>query len=268
MAARMDSRSLYVGKTTEMRLPRQDTPLSLPAEQPWEAIARDEALLDQVEPGASPLVRWWLAASRAVVVGLGLRYRLASVVDVQRCEADGVAVLERRAGGGALLLDDQMLCGAVCVPTGSISSDVTESYRWLGDDLAARLRSIGLGQARRIEVDEARADVAAVRARPDALGGVLASTCYGLLSPHEVSIGPKKVVGLAQVRRRHAALFVFGVLLRDQAGLADYLQVPTEQTRQQLRQELTKRTLGIGELTSRSASAAAAAIVGATPCEP
>jgi lipoate-protein ligase A len=251
-----------------MRLPRQDTPLSLPAEQPWQGIARDEALLERMEPGALPLVRWWVAASRAVVVGLGLRYRLASVVDVARCEADGVVVLERRAGGGALLLDDQMLCGAVCVPTTSVSGDVTESYRWLGDDLAARLRSIGLGLARRVEVDEARADVAAIRARPDPLARILGSTCYGVLSPHEVAIGHKKVVGLAQVRRRHAALFVFGVLLRDQSALADYLQVPDEPTRERVRRELKERTLGIGELTSRSASEVAAAIVGATPCEP
>jgi lipoate-protein ligase A len=251
-----------------MRLPRQDTPLSLPAEQPWEGVARDEALLEQIEPGAPPLVRWWVAAAPAVVVGLGLRYRLASVVDVPRCEADGVAVLERRAGGGALLLDDHMLCGAVCVPMASVSSDVTESYRWLGDDLAARLRSIGIGQARRVDVDAARADVAGIRDRDDPLARIIGSTCYGVLSPHEVSIGPKKVVGLAQVRRRHAALFVFGVLLRDQSGLADYLQVPDARTREQLRRELTQRTVGIGGLTSRSASAAAAAIVGATPCEP
>src|SRR5947209_19452596 len=80
IAARIESRSLYVGKTTEMRLPRQDTPLSLPAEQPWEGVRRDEALLAQIQPGGPPLVRWWIAASPAVVVGLGMRNRLASLV--------------------------------------------------------------------------------------------------------------------------------------------------------------------------------------------
>src|SRR5207244_7867585 len=67
MAARMDSRSLYVGKTTEMRQPRHDTPLSLPAEHPREALARDEALLDEVQPDGPPLERWYVAASSAVV---------------------------------------------------------------------------------------------------------------------------------------------------------------------------------------------------------
>ena len=259
---------MYVGKTTEMRLPRQDTPLSLPAEQPSEGIRRDEALVEHIQPGGPPLVRWWLAASPAVVVGLGMRRRLASLVDVERCRAAGVDILERRAGGGALLLDQHMLCGAVCVPIASVPSDVTESYRWLGDELVLRLRALGFSGARRVDVEDARADVAAIRTRDDPVARVIGSTCYGVLSPHEVVVGAKKLVGLAQVRRRHAALFVFGVLLLNQSQLAEYLQVPDEATRQQLRRELMDRTVGLAELTSRSASGVAAAIVGATPCEP
>jgi lipoate-protein ligase A len=251
-----------------MRLPRQATPLSLPAEQPWEGLARDEALLERIQPGGPPLVRWWVAASTAVVVGLGLRHRLESIVDVPRCRADDVAVLERRAGGGALLLDQHMLCGAVCVPMASVSSDVTESYRWLGDDLGRRLRSLGVAEARRVEIAEARSDTAAIQARDDPGARAIASTCYGVLSPHEVVVGARKLVGLAQVRRRHAALFVFGVLLRDQSRLADYLRAPDAAIRAHLRTELKRRTIGLDELTSRSASEAAAAIAGATPCAP
>src|SRR5882762_10500506 len=93
IAARIESRSLYVGKTTEMRLPRQDTSMSLPAEHPRDALFRDEALLDallpgpvthgtpmpetvapgsarrddapggRVRPGVTPLVRWWVASA-------------------------------------------------------------------------------------------------------------------------------------------------------------------------------------------------------------
>jgi lipoate-protein ligase A len=251
-----------------MRLPRQDTPLSLPAEQPWEGIARDQALLERIQPGGPPVVRWWVAASTAVVVGLGLRHRLASIVDVSRCQADGVAVLERRAGGGALLLDEHMVCGAVCVPMASVSSDVTESYRWLGDDLVLRLRSLGVAEARRVEIAEARSDAAAIQARDDPVARAIGSTCYGVLSPHEVVVGARKLVGLAQVRRRHAALFAFGVLLRDQSRLADYLHASEGATREHLRTELKQRTVGLDELTSRPASEVAAVIAGATPCAP
>ena len=248
--------------------------MSLPAEHPRDALRRDEALLDAVipgsahsddpvdysvgpgaaraddamghsaDPGAGPLVRWWVASAPAVVVGLGVRHRLASIVDVERCRAAGVEVLERRAGGGALLVDEHMLCGAICLPRASISEDVTESYRWLGDLLASRLRSLGVADARRVAVDEARADVAKLKSRDDPVARILLATCYGALSPHEVAVGQAKLVGLAQIRRRHAALFQFGLLLRDQSSLADFLQVPDEATRAEVRAALRQRTVG------------------------
>src|SRR5438309_3978845 len=269
IAPRMESRSLYVGNTTEMRLPRHDTSLSLPAEQPREALARDEALLEQIDSGSSarPLVRWWVAASPAVVVGLGLSHRLDSVVDLERCRGAGVAVLQRKAGGGALLLDAHMLCGAICLPTSAVSADLTASYRWLGERLASALRTTGVPDARRVEVIEARADVAELRRRDDPIARLLLSTCYGALSPHEVIANrTRKLVGLAQVRRRHAALFQFGILLRDQSPLADYLRIPDEAARTQLSLELQARTVGLESLTPRSASEVAAAVAGATPC--
>jgi lipoate-protein ligase A len=189
-------------------------------------------------------VRWWIASSPAVVIGLGLRHRLASIVDIERCRMAGIQVLERRAGGGVLLLDEHMLCGAVCVPRASISDDVTESYRWIGDLLASWLRSLGTSAARRVDVDEARKDVAELKSRNDSVARILLSTCYGALSPHEVVVGEAKLVGLAQVRRRHAALFQFGILRGDQSALAEYLVVPDEQTRQGLREALIQRTVG------------------------
>jgi lipoate-protein ligase A len=186
------------------------------------------------------------------------------VVDVERCQAAGVAVLERRAGGGALLLDAQLLCGAIALPTSAVAADVTESYRWLGDVLVHALEAIGVA-ARRVEVAEARADVAGLRASAEPSAGLLASACYGALSPHEVVVGRQKLVGLAQVRRRDAALFQLGILWRDQAPLADYLRVPDEAIRERLRVQLTDRTVGLASLTAPAAAAVVAAIADAMP---
>ena len=219
-----------------------------------EAIAADEALLNS--PGSA---RFWLATDPAVVVGLGLHHRIASVVDLERCRSQGMEVVERRAGGGALLLDSHVLCGAVARPTAAVSSDVTESYRWLGDALVRALNGLGV-KARLVDVSEARADLAAVRASASVLG----NTCYGVLSPHEVVVeaahGPAKLVGLAQVRRRDAALFQFGILLHDQSPLAEVLLVEREEDRGRLRMELQRRTVGLASLTSRSAADLAAAV--------
>ena len=70
----------------------------------------------------------------------------------------------------------------------------------------------------------------------DAAARLLLDACYGALSPHEVvDATARKVVGLAQVRRRHAALFQVGILLRDQSPLADLLAFPTKRAREALR---------------------------------
>lgn len=213
-----------------MRLPRQDTPARLSVEAPREALAADEALLTQV--ANVPLVRWYTVSSPAVVLGLGLHHRRDSVVDLERCVALGVEVLDRTAGGGAVLLEpDGMLCCTVCLP--NPTHDLTESYRWLGNHFAERLR------LRRVSVEEARGDLASLRERQSPL----LSTCYGGLSPHEVvNAAGAKVVGFAQVRRRHAALFQVGILLRDQSGLADLLRVSDKDG---LRGELTRRSAGL-----------------------
>ena len=241
--------------------------MSLPAEDPRDALLHDEALLDSLAArfdlshevqdvsslgtsapslAESPrLVRWWVAASPAVVIGLGMHHRLASIVDKERCREAGVQILARRAGGGALLLDEHMLCGAICLPRTSLPEDVTESYRWLGDLLASGLHAVGIEGARRIDTYEAREDVAALKSQNDALSRIILDTCYGALSPHEVAIGHAKLVGLAQIRRRHAVLFQFGILLHDQSPLADFLHVPDETTRAELREALRKRTVGV-----------------------
>jgi lipoate---protein ligase len=235
-----------------MRLPRHVTPHRLPAEPPREALARDQALLDEVRPDGPLLERWYVTSSAAVVVGPAVRHRLADVVDPGRCAARGVEVLHRRAGGGAVLVDrDMMLCGAICLPLPhplGASDDLTASYRWLGEHLAWRLADMGVRDARRVEVEQARGDVAALKSLGDAVSQLLLLACYGALSPHEVVVGRAKLVGLAQVRRRHAALFQLGVLLQDQSPLADLLVVPDEDTREALRAALRQRTVGLAQL--------------------
>src|SRR5260370_19734365 len=132
--------------------------MSLPAEDPRDALLRDEGLLDalaarlalshEVQDVSSlglsapsfaespPLVRWWTASSPAVVVGLGLHHRLASIVDEERCREAGVAVLARRAGGGAPLLGKNMPVRAVGGPRADVPKAGTQSSPWPGGRLA------------------------------------------------------------------------------------------------------------------------------------
>ena len=54
-----------------------------------------------------------------------------------------------------------------------------------------------------------------------------------------------KVVGFAQLRRQHKALFQIGILLRDQSPVADLLNVPDETSREALRRELERRSAAL-----------------------
>ncbi len=63
-----------------------------------ENLALDELLLDQQKEG----LRFWECAQPAVVMGRG--GRIEEQVRVEACEADGVDVLRRSSGGGAVVL--------------------------------------------------------------------------------------------------------------------------------------------------------------------
>ncbi len=221
---------------------------------PGPQLAADEALLDAVKPGGPGLVRWYVVDRPALVLGFAQRLRAAAVIDAERADRAGVAVLERRAGGGLVLLDAGMLCLSLALPLPHplVPADVTESYRWLGERLAAGLRALGVAGARRVDVAAARADGAAVAAWDGPLAPLLRATCYGTLSPHEVAVSGTKLVGLAQVRRRHGALYQAGVLLRNQAALADFVRVANEADRSALRAALARRTVGLVDVLAPS----------------
>ncbi len=76
---------------------------------PAENLALDEALLDAAEarareaPGETPheVLRFWESPQPFVV--LGSAGRLREEVDLDRCRTDGVSVLRRHSGGGAVL---------------------------------------------------------------------------------------------------------------------------------------------------------------------
>jgi lipoate---protein ligase len=214
--------------------------------------------------GDLPAMRWYVPAAPALVLGLAQRTRGAELVDLERCRQAGVEVLERRAGGGVVLLDESVVCCTIGLrlPNPLIDDDLTESYRWVGDAFAAALRQLGVAGTRRVEVAEARQDVASLRQRSDVVGRYLLAACYGALSPHEVVVDGAKVVGLAQIRRRHAALYQIGVLLANQSRVADLLRVHDVAEREQLRAAIGDRSAGVqvdpGQLAAEVSPALAA----------
>jgi lipoate-protein ligase A len=134
---------------------------------------------------------WWFDVTRPALV-LGSSQPIASV-DVARCEDDGIDVVRRRSGGGAvLMLPGDIVWLDVVVPAGDEhwDDDVGRAMWWLGDRWASALVALG------------------VRA-PEVHRGGLVSTawsrlvCFDGVGAGEVLVEGRKAVGISQRRTRH-----------------------------------------------------------------
>ncbi len=183
---------------------------------PWhggaagEILASAEALLEGVAASGQPAVRWYIASDEALLLGASQKL---STIDIAAAHDAGIALIRRAAGGNVILSDPQTLGFDVALPRGDplLLNDLTLSYRWLGEVWTAALRGLGVDAAL-VSIDEARAS-----AREEGEEAALArATCFGGLSPFEVTVRgrrPRKLVGLAQVRRRYGAIFQCSVPL-------------------------------------------------------
>jgi lipoate-protein ligase A len=166
-------------------------------EQAW----NQEQLRDTV---ARPLVRLWTYSEPSVVLGCS-QGRAVTPEEVH--ERAGLATAVRQAGGGAVLAGPWMLSASIVLPNNHalVSNHLIQSYRWIGELYARLLQGFGI-DAHAISPDEARL-------RQQATAPGLGWACFGGFSSWEVVVGERKIVGLAQVRRRNGTLLVAGLLL-------------------------------------------------------
>lgn len=179
--------------------PRQPALASCREEQEWNARR-----LAQPPDGAA--MQLWRYDAPGVVLGCAQHAALEQVR--QRAAAAGMDAVVRQAGGGAVLAGPWMLSASVLLPRGHplASEQLVNSYRWLGELYAAVLRSVGVA-AHALTPEQAH------ELQRQAGREHLGWACYGGYSPWEVVVGRKKIVGLAQVRRRGGVLLVAGLNL-------------------------------------------------------
>jgi lipoate-protein ligase A len=165
-------------------------------------LADGIAAFDALAETAVPTLRWYRSTAPAIVVGRGqadLRLR-----DV------GIAVATRFSGGGAVWLSPDVLSLDVLLPTGHpwASQRLTEAFDHVGGAWVAGLREVGVTG---LTVHDGPATA---RRRGTARQQLLAAVCYATRGRGEVFWHDRKIVGLAQRRRRHGAMVQCGVLRR------------------------------------------------------
>lgn len=182
------------------------------------------------------------------------------VIDEQIAAADGLTVVRRRSGGGAVLLvPGDVLWVDLLVPAGDPlwRDDVIGAAGWVGDLWAALLAPLLPPTAPRPAVHK---------------GGLVTApwsglVCFAGLGAGEVTLGEggPKLVGVSQRRTRSAARFQCAVLLRwDPARLLAVARLDDPERAEALAAVLP-RAVGLAELTGRTPDDLAAVLLAGLP---
>ncbi|MFN8375762.1 MAG: biotin/lipoate A/B protein ligase family protein [Anaerolineae bacterium] len=169
-------------------------------------MAVDEALLASVASGDSvPVLRLYQWSPPCLSLGYGQR---AADADLERIHAFGWQLVRRPTGGRAILHTDE-LTYSVSLPADHalVEGDVVQSYRRISEALLAALRILG----------------AQPQAEPakDSKSGI-GPVCFETPSHYEITVGGRKLIGSAQVRRKeynggvlqHGTLPLYGDISR------------------------------------------------------
>lgn len=146
---------------------------------PWWNMALDESLLmTSLDDAPRCKVRVYGWDRSALTVGAHLKVDRSTL---SRCEQEGICLVRRPTGGGAVLHSDDITYSVVAP---ILSGGVLESYRWVAQALICGLNNLGI---------EARVVEHGVRA--DALA------CFAKPTGADLQVGGRKICGSAQLRR-------------------------------------------------------------------
>lgn len=200
-------------------------------------MAIDEAILIEHGRGrVPPTLRFY--AWETPTISIGYFQDLAKEIDVEACHRRGVGLVRRPTGGRAVLHHHEVTYSVVTSADFGASTRVLTSYQWLSGGLARGLELLGL---------------AVTLHRPDegsaAPGRVTGSAaCFDSPSWYEITVGGKKIIGSAQVRREEALLQHGSILLETQAAeLFGLLRFSSDSIRARMCNLFESRATGISE---------------------
>lgn len=205
-------------------------------------MAVDEAILEAVSVGERPPTLR-LYAWNPACLSLGYGQKIADV-DVDRLRLQGWDIVRRPTGGRAILHADQFseLTYSVALPIDHplAQGGVLESYRRISLALLAVLNQLGVA----VNADRREG-------RIDSSGPI----CFETPSHYEITVGGRKLVGSAQLRRKrgilqHGSLPLGGDLSR----ICEALVYPDEVSRDAAKAAVRRRALTLAEALGRDVS--------------
>jgi lipoate-protein ligase A len=223
-------------------------PLTIADQQ--QHLDHSEKLLQTIQPNDPPILYWSLANPTGLVLGFSQKEHSLNLNTVA---ALGIPIYRRRAGGTAVLVGPHLLDLDIVLPPDHplITADIIESYRWLGETWVTALQQLGV-HTRLVSPPEAHNQQAR---RKDPVTGpyeqLLHRACYGSLSPYEVVVDNRKVVGLCMIRRRTGLLLQAGIVLHWETTQLAQILGKTAAEQHILATGLLDRATGLDSLLGR-----------------
>jgi lipoate-protein ligase A len=188
--------------------------------QEWKVERADASVRDlhavDVPDGIRRTIRWCVPTDTALVLGSA---QPETDVDKRALERNGVDLVRRRSGGGAVLVQPGALVWVdVLIPRSDPLwvDDVGLAFHWLGQVWSRALMALEVGGVTLHEGSMVNTEWSR-------------KICFAGLGPGECLVDGRKVVGISQKRTREAAWFQSSVLLRfDPRSITDLLLL-TEQ---------------------------------------
>lgn len=189
-------------------------------------MAIDETLLERAsEKLRLPTLR--IYAWEPFCLSLGYGQSVADV-DLERLQAHGWHLVRRPTGGKAILHGDELTYSLTLPLDDELArGDIIESYRRISRGLMEALHQLGLSPHSE---------------RAAANGEMRGPVCFEVPSHYEITVGGRKLIGSAQVRRRsgllqHGTLPLYG----DIARICEALRFADEDAREAARQHVRAR---------------------------
>ncbi len=181
----------------------------------------DEAILEAVAEGSSPPTVRFYTWNRSAV-SIGRFQKLEEVVNLERCREEGVDVVRRITGGGAVYHDSQgEITYSIAAPVELISKDITKSYEIIGEWISKALGYLGINAS---------------------------------FQPiNDITVEGKKISGSAQTRRRGALLQHGTILYRLKPELMfSVLKISKEKISDKLIKKVEDRVTSVSKLKNVS----------------
>lgn len=170
------------------------------------AAEEQEALIACLDAEPSGAELWlWQYDSPSIILGCSQRRQLESWQQAVVDKGYNVDVMARRAGGGVVLAGTNMLSASLILPHGKKDIGLVTSFEWFGRAWQLALNAQGIKS--RLAAPDDFTHFKALAA--ERIGWI----CFAGLSHGELlDADGKKLVGLAQIRKRHATAIVSGVI--------------------------------------------------------